>query len=54
MKKKTFDIIVVLLIAIILIILNRLDVLERAARFMFIPILAFYFLGQYSERRLKK
>lgn len=54
MKKKTFDIIVVLLIALSLIILNQFDLLEKGARFMFIPILAFYFLGQYSERRLKK
>lgn len=54
MKKRTFDIIVIFMIAISLIILNQSDVLEKSAKFMFIPILSFYFLGQYSERKLKK
>lgn len=54
MKKGTFDIIMILLIAILLVTLNQFHVLEKSAKFMFIPILAFYFLGQYSERKLKK
>jgi hypothetical protein len=54
MKKRTFDIVVIFMIAIFLITLNQFDVLEKSAKFMFIPILAFYFLGQYSERKLKK
>lgn len=54
MKKRTFDIVVIFMIAIFLITLNQFDVLEKTAKFMFIPILAFYFLGQYSERKLKK
>lgn len=54
MKKRAFDIIVIFMIAIFLIILNQFDVLEKSAKFMFIPLLAFYFLGQYSERNLKK
>ncbi len=54
MKKRVFDIIVILLIAIVLIILNQFDLLEKSARFLLIPILAFYYLGQYSERRFKK
>ncbi len=53
MKKRTFDIIVIFIIGIFLIILNQFDVLEISARFMLIPILAFYFLGQFSERKLK-
>lgn len=54
MKKRTFDIIVIFLIAIFLITLNQFDLLEKSAKYMFIPILAFYFLGQYSEQKLKK
>ncbi len=54
MKKRTFDIIVILLIAILLIILNQFDLLEKSAKLMFIPILAFYFIGQYSERKFQK
>jgi hypothetical protein len=54
MKKRTFDIIVILLIAIFLISLNQLDVLEKSAKFMFVPILAFYFIGQVTERKFKK
>jgi len=54
MKKRTFDIVVIFMIAIFLITLNQFDVLEKSAKFMFIQILAFYFLGQYSEQKLKK
>jgi len=53
MKKWTFDIIVILLIAIFLISLNQFYVLEKSAKFMFIPILAFYFIGQVTERKFK-
>ncbi len=53
MKKRTIDIIVILLIAIVLVILNQLDLLEKSAKFMFIPILAFYYFGQYAERKFK-
>jgi hypothetical protein len=54
MKKRTFDIIVILLIAIFLNSLNQFDVLEKSAKFMFIPILVFYFIGQVTERKFKK
>ena len=54
MKKRTFDIIVILIIAILLIILNQLDLLEKLAKFMLVPILAFYFIGQYAERKFQK
>lgn len=54
MKKRTIDIIVLFLIAIILILLNQFDLLEKAAKFMFIPILAFYFIGQLVERKFQK
>lgn len=54
MKKRTFDIIVIVLIALLLIILNQFDLLEKSAKFMFIPILAFYYVGQYVERKFRK
>lgn len=54
MKKRTFDIIMILLIVVVLITLNQIDLLEKSAKFMFIPILTFYFIGQYSERKFQK
>jgi tryptophan-rich sensory protein len=53
MKKRTINIIVILLTAIILIALNQLELLEKSAKFMLIPIVAFYYFGQYSERKFK-
>ncbi len=49
-----FDIMIILLIALLLIVLNEFELLEKSAKFMAIPILAFYFLGQYAERKFKK
>ncbi|WP_180335656.1 hypothetical protein [Labilibaculum filiforme] len=54
MKKRTFDIIMILLIAILLVTLNQFDLLEKSAKFMLIPILSFYFIGQFAERKFQK
>jgi len=54
MKKRTFDIIVILSIAIALTILTQFDLLEKSAKFMLIPILAFYYIGRYVERKFQK
>jgi hypothetical protein len=54
MKKIAFDIIVIVLVALLLIILSRLDLLEKSAKFMLIPILVFYYVGQYVERKFRK
>ncbi|MGI6370088.1 MAG: hypothetical protein GX372_03060 [Ignavibacteria bacterium] len=54
MKKKVFDIIVIVVIALFLLTLSGFDLLEKSAKFMFIPILAFYFIGQWTERKSKK
>ena len=54
MKKRTFDIIMILLVAIVLVTLNQFDFLEESEKFMLIPILAFYFIGQFSERKFQK
>jgi hypothetical protein len=53
MKKRTFDIIVIFLIAIFLISLNQFGLLEKSAKFMFIPILAFYFSVRLRNENLK-
>jgi NADH:ubiquinone oxidoreductase subunit 3 (subunit A) len=54
MRKRTFDIIVIFLIAIVLISLNQFDLFEKSAKFMFIPFLAFYHIGQVTERKFQK
>ncbi len=52
MKKQIFDVIVIIIIAAFLLVLWYFDVLEQSAKFMFIPILAFYYLGRFVERKL--
>lgn len=53
MKKRTFDLIVIALISIILLILNKFELLEKYSKFALLPILVFYYLGQYAEKNLK-
>ena len=53
MKKKHFDIIVIISIAVFLGTLMVFDLVEKFAKFMVIPMLAIYFIGQYSERRFR-
>ena len=51
MTKKIFDVIFMVISAIILVILLEYGLLERYIGFSLIPILIAYQLGQYSERR---
>jgi len=51
MKKRTFDIIVILFIALALTILNEFSLLDGYSKFALVPLIAFYFIGQYSEKR---
>jgi hypothetical protein len=53
MKKRTFDMLVIIFIAVALSLLYKFNLLDGLARYALIPILAFYFLGQYSERKFK-
>jgi len=53
-KKRYFDGIVIIVIAVFLIMLLIFDLLEKSAKFMFIPILAFYYLGQFVENKFKQ
>ncbi len=54
MKKQIFDIIVILALLISLLVISYFGLLEKSARYMFLFILAFYYLGQYSERKFQK
>ncbi|MCF8346493.1 MAG: hypothetical protein K9G38_04710 [Bacteroidales bacterium] len=54
MKRIYFDVIVIVVLTLALVILNQLDLLGQSAKYMFIPVLAFYFLGQYAERKFRK
>ncbi len=54
MNKLFFNIIIIAVIGLLLLVINMFGLLEQAGRFMFIPILAFYFIGQYSERKFRK
>ncbi len=47
MRKIAFDAIVIILMAIVLITLNQYDLLEESAKFMIVPFLIFYYVGQY-------
>lgn len=53
MKNIKVDIIIILIIVILLTILAQLDLLEKSAKFMFVPILGFYYLGKYIAKRYK-
>lgn len=44
----------ILLIAILLVTLEQFDLLEKSAKFMLIPILTFYYIGQFAERKFRK
>ena len=54
MKKIHFDLLMILLMLVLILTLNRLDLLEEYAKFGMVPLLAFYWLGQYAERKLKR
>ncbi len=54
MNKRIFDIIFIIISAIILIILLEYNVLEKYVSFALIPILIAYRLGQYSESKFRK
>ena len=51
--KRTFDIIFIILSAIILSALIYFDLIEKYIGFALIPILIAYQLGKYSERKFK-
>jgi len=54
MKRVYFDIIVIVVLTLGLVIFSELDLLGNSAKWMFIPVLAFYYIGQMAERRFSK
>ncbi|MBW6490530.1 MAG: hypothetical protein K0B15_04970 [Lentimicrobium sp.] len=54
MKKRSFNIFIIIAAAILLLAFSYFGLLEKSSKFMLIPILVFYFLGQYSERKFLK
>lgn len=54
MKKIAIDIIVIISITMLLLGLDYFNLLEKSAKFMLIPILAYYFIGKTIERKLNK
>lgn len=53
MKKRTFDLIILLVIGLLLVGMEEIEALEKLKKFNFIIILTFYYIGQYAERKFK-
>lgn len=54
MKKRVFDIVFTLVLALVLTALNELDILGNLAGILFIPILIVYFTGQFVAHKFPK
>ncbi len=54
MNKRTFDFIFIFLSAVILLIMYKYTSIEKYMAFSLLPIVAAYFIGQYSERKYRK
>ena len=54
MTKRVFDIIFIIISALILVVFSEYGFLEKNMTFSFIPILIAYFLGQYYHIWFKK
>ena len=54
MKKRVFDLIFIIISALILVVFSEYYFLKKNMAFSFIPILMAYYLGQFSHIRLKE
>jgi predicted membrane protein len=54
MKKVTFDVIFIILSALVLMLLSEYHLLEEYIGFALIPVLLAYYLGQYSQRQFSE
>ncbi len=54
MKKVTFDIIVIIFIAILLTVIYYYNLSETFVKFGIIPLLFLYYLGSYAEKKFRK
>ena len=53
MKKKTFNLLFIIISGALLLIILEFDLLEKYGGLSLIPIMLAYFLGQFSERKFK-
>ncbi len=53
-KRFIFNAIVVITVAILLTVIIEFNLSEKAMPYMLLVIISFYYLGQYSEKYLKK
>jgi len=53
MRKRIFDIVIIVSFAAFLIALSTFDLLKKYANLALIPILVAYYLGQYAEKHFK-
>ncbi|MDE0871958.1 MAG: hypothetical protein OSA37_08575 [Flavobacteriales bacterium] len=53
MQMRTVTVLVILVTAAALVGLNEFDWLDYLARYVFIFLMGFYFLGQFTQRRFK-
>ncbi len=54
MKKRAIDIVIILSIALLLTLLYHFNLSDKSTKYMFIPLLTYYYIGQYTERKFKK
>ncbi len=54
MKKRNFDYIVIIATVAILFLLNSLNLQDIPATYIVVVVIAYYLLGQYSERKFKE
>ncbi len=52
-KKRIFDIIFIVVSALFLIALIEFNLIEKYLGYALLPIITAYYLGKYSEKRLK-
>lgn len=53
MKKRTFDFLFILTAGILFSALAYFEILNRLTGYILIPVIAAYFIGQYSEKKFK-
>ncbi len=54
MNKSIFTLAVLASMAMLLLILNQLNILKEYSFLAILPIIIAYFLGQFSEKKFKK
>ena len=50
-KKIVFDLIFIVITAVVLIVLNGYGIIEKYSAYLLIPLMIAYFLGKFVERK---